>query len=97
MVYYALGVLSPNYFYLSACTICLLVALSIGSSWTMVAMIGVGLMSWPTAPWRLVRPRRRSPSPDRRWGTNGRGSHEKASGTASDESTRHPRSMLRTA
>jgi NhaC family Na+:H+ antiporter len=44
MVYYALGVLSPNYFYLSACVICLLVALSIGSSWTVVATIGVGLM-----------------------------------------------------
>jgi len=44
MVYYALGVLSPNYFYLSACIICLLVALSIGSSWTVVATIGVGLM-----------------------------------------------------
>jgi NhaC family Na+:H+ antiporter len=44
MVYYALGVLSPNYFYLSACVICMLVSLSIGSSWTVVATIGVGLM-----------------------------------------------------
>jgi NhaC family Na+:H+ antiporter len=44
MVYYSLGVLSPNYFYLSACLICLLVAISIGSSWTVVATIGVGLM-----------------------------------------------------
>jgi Na+:H+ antiporter, NhaC family len=44
MVYYSLGVLSPTYFYLSACAICLLVAVSIGSSWTVVATIGVGLM-----------------------------------------------------
>ncbi len=44
MVYYAMAVLSPNYFYLSACIICALVAVSIGSSWTVVATIGVGLM-----------------------------------------------------
>jgi NhaC family Na+:H+ antiporter len=44
MVYYAMAVLSPNFFYLSACIICALVAVSIGSSWTVVATIGVGLM-----------------------------------------------------
>ncbi len=44
MVYYAMAVLSPNYFYLSACAICALIAVSIGSSWTVVATIGVGLM-----------------------------------------------------
>jgi NhaC family Na+:H+ antiporter len=44
MVYYSLGVLSPNYFYLSACVVCALVACSIGSSWTVVATIGLGLM-----------------------------------------------------
>jgi NhaC family Na+:H+ antiporter len=44
MVYYALGVLSPNYFYLSACVVSALVATSIGSSWTVVATIGLGLM-----------------------------------------------------
>jgi NhaC family Na+:H+ antiporter len=44
MVYYALGILSPNYFYLSACIVCGLVAVSIGSSWTVVATIGLGLM-----------------------------------------------------
>jgi NhaC family Na+:H+ antiporter len=44
MVYYALGVLSPNYFYLSACIICALIAMSIGSSWTTVGTIGVGMM-----------------------------------------------------
>lgn len=44
MVYYALGALSPTYFYLSACVVCALVAISIGSSWTVVATIGLGLM-----------------------------------------------------
>ncbi len=44
MVYYAMGVLSPEYFYLSACVVCALVACSIGSSWTVVATIGLGLM-----------------------------------------------------
>jgi NhaC family Na+:H+ antiporter len=44
MVYYAMAVLSPNYFHLSACAICALVAVSIGSSWTVAATIGVGLM-----------------------------------------------------
>ena len=44
MVYYALGMLSPSYFYLSACIVCALVATSIGSSWTVVATIGLGLM-----------------------------------------------------
>lgn len=44
MVYYALGVLSPNYFYLSACVICALIAVSTGSSWTTVGTVGVGMM-----------------------------------------------------
>ena len=44
MVYYAMGVLSPNFFYLTACVVSALVALSIGSSWTVAGTIGVGLM-----------------------------------------------------
>ena len=44
MVYYALGVLSPDYFYLSTCIICALIAFSTGTSWTTVATIGVALM-----------------------------------------------------
>ncbi len=44
MVYYALGVLSPNFFYLSACVICALIAVSTGSSWTTVGTVGVGMM-----------------------------------------------------
>ena len=44
MVYYAMGILSPNFFYLTACVVSALVALSIGSSWTVAGTIGVGLM-----------------------------------------------------
>jgi hypothetical protein len=41
MVYFALGILSPHFFYLSACLICALIAVS---SWTTVGTIGVGMM-----------------------------------------------------
>jgi NhaC family Na+:H+ antiporter len=44
MVYYGLQLLSPNYFYATACAICAVVSFSIGSSWTTVGTIGVGLM-----------------------------------------------------
>jgi len=44
MVYYGLKILSPNYFYASSAIICAVVALSIGSSWTVAGTIGIGLM-----------------------------------------------------
>ncbi|MCA3554473.1 Na+/H+ antiporter NhaC [Aestuariivirga sp.] len=44
MVYYGLTILNPNYFYLTCCIICAVVALSIGSSWTVAGTIGIGLM-----------------------------------------------------
>jgi NhaC family Na+:H+ antiporter len=44
MVYYGLKILSPNYFYMTATVICAIVSASIGSSWTTVGTIGVGLM-----------------------------------------------------
>lgn len=44
MVYYGLQLLSPNFFYLTTAVICGLVAMSIGSSWTVVGTIGIGLM-----------------------------------------------------
>ncbi len=44
MVYYGLQILSPDYFYVTAAIICALVALSIGSSWTVAGTIGIGLM-----------------------------------------------------
>ena len=44
MVYYGLQLLSPNYFYVTACAIAALVAISIGSSWTVVGTVGIGFM-----------------------------------------------------
>jgi len=44
MIYFGLQILSPQYFYVSCCIICALVALCIGSSWTVAATIGVALM-----------------------------------------------------
>jgi Na+:H+ antiporter, NhaC family len=44
MVYYGLQILSPNYFYLTAVVICAVVSASIGSSWTVVGTVGIGLM-----------------------------------------------------
>jgi Na+:H+ antiporter, NhaC family len=44
LVYYGIQALSPGYFYVAAAAICAVVALSIGSSWTTAATIGVGLV-----------------------------------------------------
>src|SRR5262244_3022140 len=44
MVYYGLQLLHPNYFYVTAAVICTVISLSIGSSWTVVGTIGIGLM-----------------------------------------------------
>jgi NhaC family Na+:H+ antiporter len=44
MVYYGLKLLSPNYFYATTALICGIVAFCIGSSWTVVGTIGIGLM-----------------------------------------------------
>jgi NhaC family Na+:H+ antiporter len=44
MVYYGLKLLSPNYFYVTTALICGVVSASIGSSWTVVGTIGIGLM-----------------------------------------------------
>lgn len=44
MIYYGLELVSPNYFYASCCLLCALVALSIGSSWSVAGTIGLGLM-----------------------------------------------------
>jgi Na+:H+ antiporter, NhaC family len=48
MVYYGLKLLSPNYFYATAALICCIVSFSIGSSWTVVGTIGIGLMGIAT-------------------------------------------------
>jgi NhaC family Na+:H+ antiporter len=45
VVYYGLGVLAPAYFYLSTIVICGLVGLTIGSSWTTAATLGVAFVA----------------------------------------------------
>ncbi len=45
IVYYGIGLLQPDLFYLSAAVICGLVGLSIGSSWTTAATLGVALVA----------------------------------------------------
>jgi len=44
MVYYGLQILSPHYFYMTTAILCAVVAFSIGSSWTVAATIGIGLV-----------------------------------------------------
>jgi len=44
MVYYGMQLLSPAYFYATAALICAIVSFCIGSSWTVVGTIGIGLM-----------------------------------------------------
>ena len=48
MVYYGLQVLSPHYFYASAGLICAVVAVGVGSSWTVAGTIGIGLIGVAT-------------------------------------------------
>ncbi|GAA4371265.1 Na+/H+ antiporter NhaC [Nocardioides caricicola] len=48
LVYYGIQVLSPEWFYAATAVICGIVALSIGSSWTTAATIGVGLVGIAT-------------------------------------------------
>ena len=44
MIYYGVELMSPDYFYLSACLVCALLGFSIGSSWTVAGTLGIGLM-----------------------------------------------------
>lgn len=44
MIYYGLEVISARWILLTSCVLCALVSLCIGSSWTTIATIGVGLM-----------------------------------------------------
>jgi NhaC family Na+:H+ antiporter len=44
MIYYGLKILDPAWFYAASCVICGVVAMSIGSSWTTAATIGVALL-----------------------------------------------------
>lgn len=44
MIYYGLEVISAKWLLLTTCVICALVSICIGSSWTTIATIGIGLM-----------------------------------------------------
>ena len=44
MIYYGVALMSPSYFYATCTIICAMVAVSIGSSWTVAGTLGVGLM-----------------------------------------------------
>ncbi|MFC6440137.1 Na+/H+ antiporter NhaC [Bowmanella sp. JS7-9] len=44
LIYYGLELLNPSVFYMATCLICAIVAMSIGSSWTTAATVGVALM-----------------------------------------------------
>ena len=44
MIYYSLLMLAPSIFYAASCIICGLIALSIGSSWTVAGTVGIALI-----------------------------------------------------
>lgn len=44
LIYFGLQILSPDWFYAAACVLSAIVAMSIGSSWTTAATVGVALM-----------------------------------------------------
>ncbi|MEM8563685.1 MAG: Na+/H+ antiporter NhaC [Pseudomonadota bacterium] len=44
MIYYGVEVLDPNVFYAASAVLCAVVAISIGSSWTVAGTLGIGLM-----------------------------------------------------
>lgn len=44
MIYYGIQILNPSVFYAASAAICAIVAMSIGSSWTVAGTLGIGLM-----------------------------------------------------
>lgn len=44
MIYYGLQIINPTYFYFTACILCGITAISIGSSWSTAGTIGIGLI-----------------------------------------------------
>ncbi|MEH6568067.1 MAG: Na+/H+ antiporter NhaC [Halioglobus sp.] len=44
MIYYGVQILNPEIFYAASAIICAIVAISIGSSWTVAGTLGIGLM-----------------------------------------------------
>ncbi|MGA0805211.1 MAG: Na+/H+ antiporter NhaC, partial [Pseudohongiellaceae bacterium] len=49
LVYYGLLLMEPSWFYAASCLVCAIVSLSIGSSWTTAASVGVALMGTSAA------------------------------------------------
>ncbi len=49
MVHYGIQFINPDWFYVASVVICALVALGIGSAWTVVGTLGVGLVGIATA------------------------------------------------
>ena len=45
LIYYGVQIIDPSFFLFASCIVCALTALSIGSSWTTVATIGVALIT----------------------------------------------------
>ncbi|GIU31314.1 Na+/H+ antiporter NhaC [Shewanella colwelliana] len=44
MIFYGMKILNPDYFYAASCLLCAVVALSIGSSWTVAGTLGIALI-----------------------------------------------------
>ncbi len=44
MIYYGMKILNPEYFYAASCLLCAIVAISIGSSWTVAGTLGIALI-----------------------------------------------------
>ncbi|MBL4838055.1 MAG: Na+/H+ antiporter NhaC [Kordiimonadaceae bacterium] len=49
MIYYGLKLINPNAFYITACLVCALSSISIGSSWSVIGTIGLGLFGVATS------------------------------------------------
>ncbi|MCL1047763.1 Na+/H+ antiporter NhaC [Shewanella electrodiphila] len=49
MIYYGMQILNPKYFYAASCILCAIVAISIGSSWTVAGTIGIALVGIASA------------------------------------------------
>lgn len=45
LIYYGVQILSPDIFYAASALICAVIAISIGSSWTVAGTMGIGLMA----------------------------------------------------
>lgn len=49
MIYYGLKLIDPSAFYVTTCIVCALASLSIGSSWSVIGTIGLGLFGVATS------------------------------------------------